>query len=116
VREAGRETLETLVYRVLAAANGREALEVYRSAVGVDLVVTDIVMPEMGGKELVQELKKTNPYLKAVAITGHAAEGIQGLRKEGILDIIQKPLDVNTLAQVIRRVLDADKTPVEKDH
>ncbi len=116
VREAGRETLETLGYRVLAAANGREALEVYRSAAGVDLVVTDIVMPEMGGKELVRELKKTNPYLKAVAITGHAAEGIQELRKEGILDIIQKPLDVNTLAQVIRRVLDADKTPAERDH
>ncbi len=116
VREAGREALETLGYRVLAAANGREALEVYRSAAGVDLVVTDIVMPEMGGKELVRELKKTNPYLKAVAITGHAAEGIQELRKEGILDIIQKPLDVNTLAQVIRRVLDADKTPAERDH
>jgi len=108
VREVGREVLESLGYRVLTAVNGREALEMYRSEVGVDLVVTDIVMPEMGGRELVRVLKKADPHLKAVAITGHVTEEIQELRKEGILEVIQKPLDVNTLAQVVRRVLDAD--------
>jgi len=108
VREAGREALESLGYRVLTAVNGREALKVYQSEVRVDVVVTDIVMPEMGGRELVRGLKKANPHMKAVAITGHVTEEIQELGKEGILEVIQKPLDVNRLARVVRRVLDTN--------
>lgn len=109
VQQAGREILESLGYRVLAAANGAEALEVYRAEGGVDLVVTDLVMPEMGGKELMQELRRENPRQKGLAITGYPlTEGVEELKREGIVDIVQKPFDVDTLAQVVRRALDVD--------
>ncbi len=107
VLEVGRDILESLGYRVLTAADGREALEVYRSAEGIGLVLTGMVMPEMGGRELMRELRKADPHLKALAITGYAlTEGLGGLREEGILDVVPKPFEVNTLAEAVRRVLD----------
>jgi two-component system cell cycle sensor histidine kinase/response regulator CckA len=117
VREMSQEILESLGYRVLMAANGREALEIYRSAEracpeqgrGIDLLLTDMVMPEMGGKELIQELRKTNPHLKAVAMTGYVlAEDLRELKEEGSLEVAYKPLSRSTLAQVVRRALDGD--------
>ena len=109
IREAGQETLESLGYRALIASNGREALEVYRSAEKVDLVLTDIVMPEMGGKELVRELRKMNPALKVVITTGYVLTAdLEELEEAGIQEVIRKPLDVNSLAETLRRVLDVD--------
>ena len=109
IREAGQEFLESLGYRVLTASNGRMALRVYQTAERIDLLLTDVVMPEMGGKELVRELKKQEPGLKTLAITGHLlTEEQKDLEKEGILDIIYKPFDINILAEGVRRVLDTD--------
>jgi nitrogen-specific signal transduction histidine kinase/CheY-like chemotaxis protein len=109
VREAGCEVLEALGYRVLVAANGQEAMQVYRSAERVDLVLTDLVMPEMGGKELTQELRKIAPRVKVLAITGYTlVENVEELKQAGILDIVHKPFEVKTLAEVIRQTLDAD--------
>jgi two-component system cell cycle sensor histidine kinase/response regulator CckA len=107
--EAGREMLESLGYRVLAAVDGREALGVYESAGKVDLLLTDVVMPEMGGKELIRALRKADPDLKAVAITGHLlAEDLEDLKEAGIMDVVYKPFDVSALAQMVRNALDAD--------
>jgi nitrogen-specific signal transduction histidine kinase/CheY-like chemotaxis protein len=113
LREGGRAILESLGYQVLTAANGREALEAYKAAcVGghpaVDLVITDIVMPEMGGKALIQELREVNPYLRVLAITGYAVvDDLEGLKGAGILGTIQKPFEVDVLAEAIRRALQA---------
>ncbi len=107
LRKAGQSFLELLGYRVLTAANGHEALTVYEAQGGTDLVITDMVMPKMGGKELVQKLRSMNPNLKALGITGYAVEKVtQELRELGFLDVIHKPFDIETLAQVIRRALD----------
>jgi CheY-like chemotaxis protein len=104
----GQDILESLGYRVLVAVNGREALETYLSTDRVDLVITDMVMPEIGGRELVQKLKKANPRLKALAMTGYTlAEDPQELRKAGIMEVIQKPFEMSTLGEVVRRALDA---------
>ena len=115
LREAAQEMLESQGYRVLTAANGREALEVYEATRSgdqprrVDLVITDMVMPEMGGKELMQELRNRDPSLKALAITGYAVREVaKELREMGFSDVIYKPFDVDTLAQVIRRALGAN--------
>jgi signal transduction histidine kinase/CheY-like chemotaxis protein len=109
VRKAGQEILESLGYQVLAAENGREALKVYQSAGRIDLVLTDMVMPEMGGKELVQELHKIAPHAKVLAITGYTlVEDVQSMRETGILDVIHKPFEVNILASTIRQTLDSD--------
>jgi PAS domain S-box-containing protein len=108
MREAGREILESLGYRVLTAANGQEALQVYQSAEQVDLILTDMVMPEMGGKDLAQELKKIAPHVKVLAITGYTlVEDVEELREGGILDVVHKPFEVNALAEAIRQALDA---------
>jgi GAF domain-containing protein/FixJ family two-component response regulator len=107
LREMAREILQSLGYDVLTASNGREALEVYHSAEWVDLIVTDMVMPGMGGKELVRHLQQENPQIKALAITGYAlAEDLEELGRDGIRGIVHKPFDAGTLASTIRRVLD----------
>jgi len=109
LRKIGQEILHSLGYRVLVATNGREALNVYRAAENVDLVITDVVMPEMGGKRLLQELEKITPHVKALAITGYVVhKDLEALKAIGFLDVVQKPFDVETLAQIIRQALDVD--------
>jgi two-component system cell cycle sensor histidine kinase/response regulator CckA len=82
---------------------------VYRAAERVDLVLTDLVMPEMGGKELAQELRKIAPRVKVLALTGYTVvENVDELKQAGILDVVHKPFEVKTLAEVIRQTLDAD--------
>jgi two-component system cell cycle sensor histidine kinase/response regulator CckA len=110
LRKVAQEVLGSLGYQVLTAADGREALEIYRTAERVDLVITDVVMPEMGGKRLLQELRKETPDLKALVITGYAIqEDLQGLKQPGgFVDVIYKPLDMGALAQAVHNALSAD--------
>ena len=109
IRKAGQAILESLGYQVLMAANGQEALEVRQTVGKIDLVLTDVVMPEMGGVELVRELRKADPHLKALAITGHLLEeDREKLCAEGVLDVVYKPFDVDALTQAVRNALDAD--------
>jgi two-component system cell cycle sensor histidine kinase/response regulator CckA len=113
LRQGGQAILESLGYQVLTAANGREALEVYAAVCAVDhpqidLVITDIVMPEMGGEALIRELRVVDPHLRALAITGYAlASDLEKLKEAGILGTIQKPFEVDALAEAIRRALRA---------
>jgi PAS domain S-box-containing protein len=107
LREAGRATLTSLGYRVLAAADGREALEMLEGF-RVDLVVTDVVMPELGGKALRAELARFHPRLPVLAVTGYTMkEEVRELNSAGFFDVLQKPFDPSSLAQAVRRALDA---------
>ena len=109
LREVGQEILVGLGYRVLTASQGREALEVYQSANGADLVITDMVMPQMGGKALMRALRLQRPEQKGLIITGYPlGEDLQELRSEGFIDTVPKPFDIETLAKVVRRALDED--------
>ncbi|MCP4535738.1 MAG: PAS domain S-box protein [Chloroflexi bacterium] len=104
---AGQEMLESLGYQVETAINGRQALQVFQTSDRIDLVVTDLVMPDMGGRELLLELKKIVPDIKALAVTGYAMrQDLKGLLEDGFLDIVHKPFDLDVLAQAVRRVLD----------
>ncbi len=104
VREATRQILESLGYRVLAAANGRET-EALAQDRDFDILITDLVMPDIGGRALIKSLKEKRPDLKAIAMTGYALEDeLQDLTVE----VLQKPLDLETLSQAIRRALEAD--------
>jgi signal transduction histidine kinase/DNA-binding response OmpR family regulator len=106
LRSAGRQMLEDLGYCALAAANGREALRVLTNS-AVDLVITDMVMPEMGGKGLVRELARRCPGLPVLAVTGYTlGEGVEELREMGFSDVLRKPFDASALSQAVRRVLD----------
>ncbi len=108
LRKVGRSILESLGYRVLTAANGREALAVYEGAASVDLVIADVMIPEMGGKELVRELKRSDPTIKVLGITGYVVEQVaRELSDAGFLSVISKPFRVETLARVIHHALSA---------
>ena len=107
MREVGQQILEDLGYQVLAASNGREALEIYKANGDIDLLFTDVVMPEIGGATLLRELRQMGSEVKAVAVTGHIlAEDLDQLREAGVASVIHKPYDVDILAEVIRDALD----------
>ncbi|MBN1247745.1 MAG: PAS domain S-box protein, partial [Anaerolineae bacterium] len=107
LREASQTMLSDLGYRVLSAANGREALTVVQDEHAIDLLITDLVMPEIGGKTLLRTLREQYPSLKALVMTGHTTvENVETLRAAGFLEVIRKPFDVDTLAGAVRRALD----------
>jgi signal transduction histidine kinase/ActR/RegA family two-component response regulator len=115
VREAGQLILESLGYQVLTAPNGREALQVYTAleraddgdATEIQLIITDVVMPEMGGLEMLKELRGMNVGVRALAITGHALGTDNEWAAAGVTGTVRKPFEVGDLAEAIRRVLDA---------
>ena len=108
LREAGQNLLTALGYRVLTAANGLEALAIYQTEEHIALIVTDLVMPEMGGKALVQALHDNDPGQKVLVMTGYTTEeSTESLRAAGFLEVIRKPFEADSLAWVVRRALDA---------
>jgi CheY-like chemotaxis protein len=110
VRDAGQHVLESLGYHVIVAANGREGLRVFQER-KVDLVVTDMVMPDMGGQEMILALRQIAPGVKTLVVTGYTMQAdIEDLKDSGITDVIHKPLDVDTLAQAVRRLLDSERS------
>lgn len=106
MREALGDMLEMMNYQVLSASNGLAALEIFAKEPNIDLVLSDLVMPEMGGVALYAELKEKYPDAKMVIMTGYPlAEGGKDLLEQGIVAWLQKPLDADTLARTIRSVL-----------
>ena len=63
--------LETRGYRVVTSANGREALEIFRQG-GIDLLLTDLVMPEVDGNELIRRAKELSPFTPAILFSGNS--------------------------------------------
>lgn len=112
VREAGKAMLELMGYHVLVAANGREALQVYQShQTEVALVLSDMVMPDMGGDGLFKVLHERNPQLKMILMSGYPL-GKQGadLLEWGLVDWFEKPITMKRLSQVIGQALAAPKS------
>jgi len=107
MREALVDGLEMLNYQSLEAENGREALATFeRHGDEIALVLSDLVMPEMGGIMLFHALRQRNPAVRVVILTGYPlAEEAGELRAQGIADWIQKPVDLEQLAEVMDRVL-----------
>jgi len=105
VRHLGQAALESLGYQVLTAASGPEALALYQSAGGVDLVLTDLVMPGgLGGQQLIQALREIDPGLKALLTTGY---GMPEQHDTEIQGVIPKPFELAVLARTVRKVLDS---------
>jgi CheY-like chemotaxis protein len=104
------ELLREQGYNVLAAADGEEALRIAREYAGreIHLLLTDVVMPRMGGGELVGRLLPGRPGLRVLFMSGHAGRGIvQHGGPDGSTFFIQKPFGLEGLACKIREVLDA---------
>jgi CheY-like chemotaxis protein len=108
VRKLARMVLETSGYAVLEARNGREGLAVCEAHQGtIDLLVTDVVMPELGGRELAQGALKLRPGIKVVFLSGHTQDVIL---KEGVgkgTAFLRKPFSPVELMQKVRETLDS---------
>jgi CheY-like chemotaxis protein len=109
VRNLVRRVLEARGYHVLVAANGHDALRLTVQHAGtIDLLVTDVVMPGMSGREVALLLAAAHPKMKVLYLSGYTDESIAPL---GLLDpgaaFLQKPFTAEALAQKIRDVLAA---------
>ena len=100
--------LEELGYTVFPARSGKQAIKLYsENKAGFDLVALDIIMPEMSGQDTYDELKKINPKVKVLLVSGYSLnKQIEELMGLGCKGYIQKPFDIVQLSQKIREVLD----------
>jgi DNA-binding NtrC family response regulator len=112
-REALSTLLEDYNYQVLTASNGAEALRIYESKTSsIALVISDLVMPEMGGVALFQELKQRWPEVKILFVTGHPMlEEERAILEEGNVHWLQKPFSVQTFNRAVRSILSKAPNP-----
>ncbi len=108
VRQLSRQLLELVGYHVLEARNGPEALQVCeQNGAKIDLVVTDVVMPHMSGRQLADQLSPRYPGLRVLYLSGYTDEAIS---HHGVLDrevdFLSKPFTLDGLARKVREVLD----------
>ena len=108
VRELGERILTKSGYRVLTARNGREALDIYKQhQPDVALVILDLIMPEMSGKDCLLELIKIDPQVRVIVSSGHSdSEDPHEVPHEFVRASVKKPYGVGQLLQTVRKVLD----------
>jgi DNA-binding NtrC family response regulator len=103
----GKQMLEKLKYDVLTANSPDEAMELaHKNTHNIHLLITDVVMPQMSGKDLAEQINTLNPYVSVLFMSGYPANVIA---HHGVLDqgtqFIQKPFSINFLSAKIRDVL-----------
>jgi len=109
VRQIIEEALQARGYRVMVARDGNEALALAGRHTGqIDLLVTDVVMPDMNGRELSQRLTQVRPTIKTLYLSGYTDDAIlhHGVLQEGVA-FLQKPFSLGVLARKIRDVIEA---------
>jgi len=106
ILDVGRNMLETLGYRVLAVQSGGEAVETYRQKTGIELVVLDMIMPDMGGAETFAQLKRIDPDVRVLLSSGYSIDGqANEILNQGCSGFIQKPFSIQELSRKIRDIL-----------
>ena len=110
LRHLASSVLETQGYTVLRAPNGQDALHVAREHKGspIRLVITDVIMPVMGGNVMAEWLKATYPDLKILFTSGYTDDAIvhHGVLDPGV-EFLPKPYTPATIARKVREMLDA---------
>ena len=107
VINVGAQLLEKLGYTVLEAHGGREAVKIFMDANhSIDMVILDMVMPDMGGSEVYDRIKVINPNVKVLLSSGYSIDGeATEILKRGCEGFIQKPFSMEDLSKKIRDVL-----------
>jgi PAS domain S-box-containing protein len=105
VIEMGSRVLSSLGYTVLAVSDGVDALELVRDR-KIDLIVADLIMPIKGGKELLEDLKEEGFHMPVLLISGYDIAKKYRQHPGGFAAFLEKPFQVNKLAEMIRNVLD----------
>jgi CheY-like chemotaxis protein len=113
-RKALVDSLELVGYQTLAAKNGQEALTIWEQHTDeIALVLSDVVMPEMGGVALFYALRERDASIKMALLTGHLLEDqlgnqLEQLKAQGLVGWLQKPSNLEQLARFIARALNKD--------
>jgi two-component system cell cycle sensor histidine kinase/response regulator CckA len=106
LRTLTADILESIGYRVITAADGKEALEIYlKNGQNIDLVFSDMVMPNTSGVELFTRLHKINPALKFVLVSGYNINELQGQMFEEMSALLMKPYTPKQIATLMREIL-----------
>ena len=105
--DVGQELLETIGYKVLTAKSGNAAVELYKANHNeIDMVILDMIMPDMDGGETYDRLKKINPDIKVLLSSGYSIDGLASeIMLRGCNGFIQKPFNMKVLSQTIRGIL-----------
>ena len=106
--DVGSQILKNLGYSVLSARSGTEAIEVYQAHPDeIILVILDMVMPDLGGGETYDRLKKINSEIKILLSSGYSIDGqASEIMDRGCNGFIQKPFNIKQLSRKIRDVID----------
>jgi two-component system cell cycle sensor histidine kinase/response regulator CckA len=108
VRSFASRALTTRGYRVFTATSGVQALDVMSEHGGeIDLVISDVVMPEMDGPTLMKHLRKSNPQLKIIFMSGYAEEAFRNnLDEDEKFAFLPKPFTLKKLAAAVKETLE----------
>ncbi len=107
ILDIGQELLEAMGYGVLIARNGKEAVEIYKAKKDkIDLLILDMIMPQMNGGDIYDTMKQINPDIKVLLSSGYSVEGkATDILERGCNGFIQKPFHMAELSQSIRKIL-----------
>ncbi len=108
VRDFGNRVLSRVGYSVMTAVNGKDALEKYtREGTCISLVILDLIMPEMGGQQCLEELLRIDPTVKVLVASGLYSEGpLKAAIESGARGLLRKPYGVSTMLAAVRETLD----------
>jgi len=108
IGELAKKLLSRSGYNVLTAGSGPEAIELYKKErANISLVILDLIMPDMGGRQCLEELLRIDPQVKALIASGFAIDGeTKGFLDEKARGMVTKPFNVRALLQSVRHALD----------
>jgi len=108
--EVGSKVLRALGYTVLVARSGKEAIAKYQERQdGIDMVILDMIMPDIGGGDTFDRLKEINPDIKVLLASGYSIDGrASEILERGCDGFIQKPFNMQQLSDKIREILDKE--------
>ena len=115
VIDVGRQMLERMGYRLLTAQSGKDTLEMFKGTPEqVDMVILDMIMPDMNGGETYDQLKAFDPNIKVLLSSGYSVEGeAEKILERGCNGFIQKPFKISELSKKVRKILDEAKIPAK---
>jgi CheY-like chemotaxis protein len=112
LRNVNAEFLSSLGYTLLCASSGPEALQLASNAGQIDLVISDVVMPKMSGREFADQLLQMRPNTRLLYVSGYADDVVlqNGISMQGML-YLQKPYSLKQLASKVQTLL---ASPIRK--
>ncbi|PLX48898.1 MAG: hybrid sensor histidine kinase/response regulator [Desulfobacteraceae bacterium] len=105
--DVGGQLLEKLGYTILEAGGGKEAIQIYQeNKDNIDMIILDMIMPDMEGSEVYDKIKKIDPEVKVLLSSGYSIDGqATEILKRGCNGFIQKPFNLKSLSNKIREIL-----------